>query len=90
MYTLTNVTMSSNYTVATIGNNGMRTLSLDELDFISGGAWTWDGLGGAMVVGAFAGGMAGAVGGFAGMGMGAAGGGLIGGAAYLLSTYIAV
>jgi len=60
-----------------------------DLQAKSGGIWTWGGLGRSMILGGwFAGGMAGAMGGPGGIGMGILGGGLIGGATYLMGTYL--
>jgi hypothetical protein len=69
-----------NANVATI-----RELTLDETALV-GGAWTWTGLGGAMLTGGIVGGLGAAATG-AGIPLGALGGALLGGAGYLINDF---
>jgi hypothetical protein len=62
-----------------------RELSIEELDEVAGGRFSFGGLLKAVVGGGAAGALRGAVGGGAGAGAGAVGGGLIGGIGYCIS-----
>jgi uncharacterized protein YcfJ len=61
-------------------------LSIEELDSVAGGDFSWKGFVGAVAGGAAAGGLGGAAGGPAGAGAGALSGGLLGGIAYCVSS----
>ena len=71
-------------TLATNDDAALRELSMDELDAVAGGAWSWKKFVGAIVGGAVTGGMGGAAAGGVGAGPGALGGGLIGGIGYCI------
>jgi hypothetical protein len=60
----------------------LRELSLEELEMISGGKWSWGEFAKAVGIGAAAGGMGGAAVGGIGAAPGAIGGGLLGGFGY--------
>lgn len=62
----------------------MRELSIDELDAVAGGKWSWRKFVGSIVGGAATGAAAGAAAGGVGAGPGAVGGGLIGGIGYCI------
>jgi hypothetical protein len=70
-----------NSTVATI-----RELSIEEAAVVSG-AWTWEGLAGAMITGGVVGGMGGALTG-AGIPLGALTGSLLAGTGYLINDWM--
>ena len=61
-------------------------LSIEELDSVAGGDFSWKGFVGAVAGGAADGGLGGAAGGPAGAGAGALSGGLLGGIAYCVSS----
>lgn len=64
----------------------IRELTAEETILV-GGAWTWQGLAGAMISGAVVGGLGGAVSGI-GIPMGALSGALLGGTSYLINDFI--
>jgi hypothetical protein len=69
-----------------MNDNAMnRELSIDELDAVAGGDWSWGDLGKAMAAGAVTGGLGGSVVGGVGAGPGALGGGLLAGIGYCVS-----
>jgi hypothetical protein len=63
----------------------LRELSIEELDEVAGGKWSWGDFAKAIGAGAVTGGMAGAAAGGVGAGPGALGGGLLGGIGYCIS-----
>jgi len=63
-------------------NNEIRELTFDEVENVNGGDFSYAGLGGAMVGGAVAGGMAGSIDPLGGPVVGAFAGAVYGGAAY--------
>jgi hypothetical protein len=63
-----------------------RELSIEELDSVAGGEFSWRGLAGAVVAGGATGGLAGAAVGGIGAGPGALGGGLLGGIGYCITS----
>jgi hypothetical protein len=63
-----------------------RELSLEELDSVAAGDFSWGGLGKAILGGAAAGGVGGLAGGPGGAGAGALGGGLLAGIGYCISS----
>ncbi len=72
-------------TPATNDDAATRELSIQELDSIAGGKWSWGDFAKALGAGAATGGMAGAAAGGVGAGPGALGGGLLGGIAYCIN-----
>lgn len=60
----------------------MRELTVDELNLIAGGEFTWQGAAASMTAGAVTGGLGGAIVGGIGAGPGALGGALLGGISY--------
>jgi ABC-type uncharacterized transport system permease subunit len=85
MYTLQTIV---NADVAGTENEGLRVLSLEELDQVSG-AFSYRELGGWMLSGAVTGGMAGWMAGPGAIGAGALAGALIGGAGYVTYEFYA-
>lgn len=73
-------------THATNDDAATRELSIEELDSVAGGDFSWRGLVGAIAGGAGAGGAGGLAVGGVGAGPGALGGGLLGGIAYCISS----
>jgi hypothetical protein len=65
----------------------IRELTLEEAALV-GGAWTWEGIAGAMITGAIVGGMAGAVPGGVTAPVGAISGALLGAAGYLINDMV--
>jgi hypothetical protein len=65
-----------------------RELSIEELDPVAGGDWSWKGFFGAVAGGAATGAMGGAAVGGVGAGPGAIGGGLTGGIGYCIGAII--
>jgi hypothetical protein len=63
-----------------------RELSLEELDAVAAGEFSWGALGKAMAAGAVTGGLGGSVVGGVGAGPGAVGGGLLAGIGYCISS----
>jgi hypothetical protein len=63
-----------------------QELSIEELDAVAGGDFSWKGLVGAIAGGAAAGGVGGLAGGPVGAGTGAVGGGLLAGIGYCISS----
>ncbi|MGY3534459.1 hypothetical protein [Bradyrhizobium sp. USDA 4452] len=66
-------------------NATTRELSIDELDAVAGGKWSWGDFAKAVAGGAVTGGMGGAAAGGVGAGPGAVGGGLLAGIGYCIS-----
>lgn len=62
-------------------------LSIEELDTVAGGDFSWKGFVGAIGAGAVTGGLGGAAAGGLGAGPGAVGGGLLGGIAYCITSH---
>ena len=73
-------------TQATNNDATPHELSMEELDSVEGGAFSWRALLGAMAAGGVTGGMGGAAIGGIGAGPGAIGGGLLGGIGYCITS----
>jgi hypothetical protein len=73
-------------TLETNDNTVIPELSMDELDSVAGGRFSWRGLLGAFLGGAATGAAGGAVAGGVGAGPGALGGGLAAGIGYCISS----
>jgi len=84
MYTL-QTTVNAN--IAGTENEALRVLSLEELDQVSGGEFSYRALGGVMFAGAIGGGMYGWMAGPGAIGLGALGGALTAGATYIGYEY---
>ncbi len=72
-------------THATNNDAATHELSIDELDAVAGGKWSWGDFAKAVGAGAATGGLGGAAAGGVGAGPGAIGGGLLGGIGYCIS-----